>query len=155
MAADQNLPITGKDVSVEVTVGGIPVFVIDQVVMFTARRVTSRIDTKVIGVSGIKIDQEPEGGEGDFELAVNSGGSDDFIDAVDAAQRQRLPLSIQIVSTKKFRTGVARTHLYPCLKVDYEETTRRGQAVQAPSGGLAHVDEEPAQVALVRAAGVR
>lgn len=130
MAADTQLPITGKDVRAELLVAGVPILIADQCTMFTARRRVAEIETKVIGTSDVLIDQEPEGWEGDIEIAENRQGSDDFIDAVDAAQRARLPLSIQIVSTKNYRNGSSKTHIYPDIKVGYENTSRRGQAGQ-------------------------
>jgi len=130
MATDTQLPITGKDVRAELLVGGVPIKVADQVVNFTARRRTTRVETKPIGTSTVYVDQEPDGWEGELELAENRPGSEEFIDAVDAAQRARLPLAIQIVSTKNYRDGSSVTHIYPDVKVDFENTNRRGQSSQ-------------------------
>lgn len=128
MASDTQLPITGKDVRAELLVAGVPTKVADQVTNFSARRRTTRVETKPIGTSDVYIDQEPDGWEGELELAENRPGSEDFIDAVDAAQRNRLPMAIQIVSTKFYRDGSSKTHIYPDIKVDFESTSRRGQA---------------------------
>lgn len=130
MASDTQLPITGKDVRAEILVAGVPIKVADQVTMFTARRKTTKVETKPMGTSTVYIDQEPEGWEGDIEIAENRAGSEDFIDAIDAAQRARLPMAVQIVSTKFYRDGSSKTHIYPDIKVDYENTNRRGQASQ-------------------------
>lgn len=128
MAADTQIPVTGKDTRAELLVAGVPVAVADQIVNFSAKRRVSRIETKVIGSSDVYIDQEPEGWEGDMELAVNRPGADTFIDAVDAAQRLRVPMSIQIVVTTYYRDGSSKTHVYPDVKVDFDSTARRGSA---------------------------
>jgi len=143
MAADTQLPITGKDVRMELLVAGVPVSIQDQVTTFTKRRVTTKIETKVIGSSTKYIDQEPDGWEGEIEIAENRGGAETFIDAVDAAQRVRLPNSIQITETKFYRDGSSRSFQYPDVKVDFESTSRRGQTVQTRLSWMSGVARIP------------
>ena len=130
MAADTDLPISGKDVRMELLVSGVPQAVADQVTSFTERRRVTQIDTKPIGTSVVYIDQEPDGWEGDIEYAESTPALETFIDAVEAAQRARLPFSIQITRTKHYRDARSKTHMYPDVKVNFESSTRRGQAGQ-------------------------
>ena len=139
MAADIDLPISGKDVRMELLSLGVPVNVVDQVTNFTYRRKVTRIETKTIGTPVVYIDQEPDGWEGDMEFAESTPALEIFIDAVDNAQRLRLPFSIQITHTKFYRDGRSKSFLYPDVKVDFESTSRRGQAGQIRMGWVSGV----------------
>lgn len=130
MAADIDLPLSGKDVRMELLSLGVPLKVVTQVTNFTYRRRVTRIETKPIGTSVVYIDQEPDGWEGDIEFAEATPALESFIDAVDNAQRLRLPFAIQITDTKFYRDGRSKSFLYPDVKVEFESTNRRGQAGQ-------------------------
>lgn len=126
--ADQDLPISGKDTRLQFLVKGVPQAVTNQITSFTASRTVSEIMTKTIGSSTVFIDQEPEGWEGTFEVAAATVAIDDVMDAVDAAQRARLPNSLQLVDVTNYRNGTSNSWIYPDIKINYERTVRRTQA---------------------------
>lgn len=140
--SDQDLPTSGKDTRIQLMINGIPTVVVNQITNFSASRRVTEIETKPIGTSTVLIDQEPEGWDGTLELAQSTAAIDELIDAVDAAQRARIPNSIQIVDITNFRNGTSSAHMYPDIKIQYEKTVRRGQAtaVRIPwKTGLARI----------------
>lgn len=126
--ADQDLPVSGKDTRLQLLENGVPVAVTNQITNFNASRKVSQIETKPIGTSTVLIDQEPEGWEGTIELNPSTPSTSDLIDRIDAAQRARIPYSLQLVNTTNYRNGTSTSHMYPDVKVQYEESTQRGQA---------------------------
>lgn len=127
--ADQDNTITGKDVSIEMLVDGVPQSLSDKVLRFTERAMYQTIEQRHLGSSTVDIDKEPDGWEGELEISRKTGGLDDMIDAYNLARENRVPILILITCTKRFRDGTTRTHVYQDVKLDFSTDAQRGQAV--------------------------
>lgn len=127
--ADQDLTITGKDVSVEMVVDGVAMQLADKVVRFTEQARYQSQEVRHLGTSDVDIDKEPDGWEGELEISRKTGALDDFIDAYNFARANRVPVLIFITSTKRYRDGSTRTHTYIDCKVEFSTDNQRGQAV--------------------------
>lgn len=126
--ADQDLSITGRDVSIEMLVDGIPQKITDKVVSFETRPRYDTIEVKHLGTSDVDIDKEPTGWEGTVEVSRKTGALDDMINAYNLARRNRVPILISFVETVRFRDGTSRTYLYPDVKIEFGTSYTRGQA---------------------------
>lgn len=127
--ADQDLAITGKDVSVELLVNGLQQSIIDSVVRSTETAEYQEIETRHIGSNKVDIEREPDGWSGELEISRKSGQLDDFIDAYNLARRNRVPILIMLTVTKRYRDGTSRTHVYPDIKVNFGTDSARGSNV--------------------------
>lgn len=127
--ADQDLTITGKDVSVEMLVDAVPMKLADKVVRFTERAVYQRVESRHLGTSDVDIDTEPDGWEGEIEISRKTSALDDFVDAYNLARANRVPVLILITSTKRYRDGTSKTHTYLDCKIEFSTDAQRGQAV--------------------------
>jgi hypothetical protein len=127
--ADENLPLTGKDVFLDITLAGVPQGLGVQATSFVERARFEEIETRKLGTSEIDIDQVHVGWEGTIEFAQSGRGLEILIDAYIAARRGRLPVLLTITRTKNFRDGTSIPHTYPDVKITgFESASRRGQA---------------------------
>lgn len=138
--ADADLAITGKDVSVELLLNGIPVKIIDQVVRFTEKAEYQTIETRHIGSNNVDIEREPDGWSGEIEISRKTGDLDDMIDQYNLARRNRIPVLILITRTLKFRNGTSRTHVYADVKLDFGSDSARGSNVTTRVGWRSGVE---------------
>lgn len=127
--ADQDLAVTGKDVSVELLVAGVPAGFTDKVVRFTENAEYQENVVRHLGSTGKDIDLIPDGWSGDLEVSRKSGGLDDIIDAINLARRNNVPTLLLITRTIRFRDGTSRTHVYPDCKLKFSTESSRGQSV--------------------------
>jgi hypothetical protein len=125
---DQNLPSSGKDTKIVITVDGALKEVVDQVTNFTAKAIYDEIVTKPMGQSGSLVDKEFVGWEGDIELALNTAEVDEMMDLINAALIARIPLLLVITDTSHFRDGTSKTYTYPDVKLEYDARKKRGEA---------------------------
>ena len=132
--ADIDLPASGKDTSIRVVIDGVLKLLQDQVTRFTAKPTYDEIVTKPMGVSGSKIDKEFVGWEGSIELAVNTATLDEMMDAINAALIARVPVVINIVDTSHYRNATSKTYTYPDVKLDYDRSGQRGEAMKVTLG---------------------
>lgn len=128
MPADTQIPISGKDVRMELLQNGVPQAFTAQVVNFTETVRYSEIETKPIGTSDTYIDQDADGWEGEIELAQNSAQVELFIDLYDFNVRNRIPQNVTITRTKFFRDGTSNLKTYSFVRLNYSSTARRGSA---------------------------
>lgn len=128
MPADTLIPISGKDVRVELLLNGAPQNFTPQVVNFTEGPRYSEIETKPIGSSDVYIDQEADGWEGEIELAQNSAQVELFIDLYDFNVRNRIPQNVTITRSKFFRDGSSNLKTYSFVRLTPTSTSRRGSA---------------------------
>ncbi len=128
MPADTLIPISGKDVRMELLQNGVPQAFTAQVVNFTETVRYSEIETKPIGTSDTYIDQDADGWEGEIELAQNSAQVELFIDLYDFNVRNRIPQNVTITRTKFFRDGTSNLKTYSFIRLTYTSTSRRGSA---------------------------
>ncbi len=131
MAGDAQLPITGKDVSVELLVAGLPIAIVDQVTSFSARATSTKIETGVLGTDIMYQDHRPKGWNGECALALNRPAAGDFIDAYHAARRSGLVIAVLFKVQAKFRDGSSRLQTYRDLTIEWEETHTPGQVSTA------------------------
>lgn len=125
--ADTDLPSSGSDAQVRITVDGALAALVD-VTSTRIREITDEIITKPIGTQGSKIDHEFSHYEGELELAESGPGYQDIQDAVAQARANRVPVLINLVASTAPRDGQRRRHLYRDLKFNFEERAQRGSA---------------------------
>lgn len=124
------LPITGKNVKVELLVDGVPQKIIDQVIDFSEEERAQTVETQHLGTDDVQIRKLPMGWGGQITLSRKSGQIDDFIDAYDLALRNDMPTLISITSIKYFDDGTSRTHIYPdCTIEGISTSAQRSQNV--------------------------
>mgnify|MGYP001562527744 CR=1 FL=1 len=126
--ADIDLPVTGKDTKIVVTVDGALKLVADQVVGFDAEARYDEVTTKNLGVSGEKIDKELLGWGGTIELKAQAATLDEMIDVVNAALIARVPVLLSINDITTYRSGVVKAYTYPDVKLDFKASKRRADA---------------------------
>lgn len=129
--ADQDLPIEGKDVTVELTFLGAPQNVIRSITSFTETARYDTIETKHLGTTDVDIDKIPIGWQGEIVCSRETSQLDDFIDAWNLARRNRVPAIINITSTKRYRDGSSKTHTYLDCKVEFGSRASRGSASES------------------------
>ena len=125
--ADTDLPSSGSDAQVRVTVDGALVLLLD-VTSSRIREITDEIQTKPIGTQGSKIDHEFSHYEGELELAEAGSGAQDVQDIVAQARANRVPVLINITASTAYREGTRRRHLYRDCKFNFEQSVTRGSA---------------------------
>ena len=126
--ADIDLPVDGKDVVIMLMVNGAPVRIVDQITNFTMNDVYDRTEVKPLGTPDVLIDDTLIGHEGTIEVAVSRPTIDDFMNAVHANQRSRLPSSITIREQVRYRDGSVRTYQYLDVKLQKATTNVRAEA---------------------------
>lgn len=125
-----DLPITGKDVKIELIVNGVVQKIIDQVVNFSEDEASTTTETEHLGTDDVDVKKLPMGWRGEITLSRKRPGLDDFIDAYDLALRNNVPTLISITSTKYYADGSFRTHIYPdCVISGISTSAQRGQNV--------------------------
>lgn len=129
--ADQDLSIEGKDVTVELTFDGLPQAVIRSITSFTETARYDTIEVKHLGTTDVDIDKVPTGWQGEIVCSRETSQLDDFIDAWNLARRTRIPVLINITSTKKYRDGSSKTHTYIDCKVEFGSRSSRGSAAES------------------------
>lgn len=125
--ADTDLPVTGKDTSIVIIVGGTTQALFDQIEDFSAEQVVSTSIFRPLGTSTRKIDKEPEGYKGTFTVRTSTNAASLMEDILDAASRARLPTTVNIVRTTRYRNGTATTHIYRDCKLDFSSKMKRGE----------------------------
>lgn len=126
--ADIDLPSTGKDTQLSITVNGVVIRVADKITGFTADEEKDEIQTKLLGQSGSQRDQEFTGWKGTFNLAENTAEIDEMMDTIRAAQIARVPIDITINDTTYYRDGTSKTYAYPDCKLSISKSKKRGEA---------------------------
>lgn len=127
--ADEDLGITGKDVSWEIIVNGAPQGVIGAIANFTERSRYNTVEREHVGTTDTDIDKIPKGWEGDFEITSKRRTLEDAIDLYNASRRNRIPVNIVLHHTKRYRDGSTISHTYRQVQVEFETTGSRGNSV--------------------------
>ena len=123
-----NLPIKGKDVSVQLLVGG-GLRSVAHAIGFDEKPVYDETITKPLGRDGSLIDKNFTHWEGSIEFEETRGDLDDIIDEMHFARKNSLPYIINIVRTFSYRNGTSRSYTYPDCELDFEASSRRGESV--------------------------
>lgn len=127
--ADADLPISGKDVKVTITVDGVLKQVHDQVTNFTRKQVHDEIETKHLGKTGAMYDQVFVRWEGTIEFAESRKVLDDIVDALSVAREARVPVVINITELVHYRNMTSKKYTYPDVSIgDVESSAARGEA---------------------------
>lgn len=126
------LPITGKDVSVEVVVNGVPLKLTSSVVSFNEDEVFDMVETEHLGTDNVQVKKLPKGWRGEMTISRKSGNIDDFADAYNLALRNNVPVLIMITRVLRFSDNTSRTHVYPDVTISGLSTNaQRGQNVNS------------------------
>lgn len=127
--ADTDLTITGKDVQILIMLNGVPVGIVDAVVMFTVQKVIDTIEQKHLGTTKVNVDTEHAGYKGELEISNRDGAIDTMLDAMEAAAELRVPYKFSIRSVARYRNGTARPYTYPDCKItDASMSATRAEA---------------------------
>jgi len=125
-----NLPITGKNVKVELLFNGAVQKIIDTVLDFSEEERSQTVETEPLGTDDVEIRKLPKGWGGQITLSRKTAQIDDFIDAYNFALRNNIPVLISITSQKLFDDGTSRSHIYPDCVIDGISTSaQRSQNV--------------------------
>lgn len=129
--ADQDLGITGKDVSIELMLDGIPASLVDHVERFTETAMFQKAEFRPLGSSKLNLTNLPDGWGGEIEIDRHNGQMDVFIDAYRSALANRIPTSIVITSIKYYNDGSSKMHTYRNCELDFGTDVQRGQLVKS------------------------
>lgn len=128
---DESLPVTGKDVKIELLFNGFPQKLIDAVTNFTAEARSQDVETRHLGTTDVDVEQIPDGWAGEIEISRKSRQLDDFIDQYRFARANRIPTLILISVVTHFRDGTSVPHVYQDVKINFSGASRRGENVTA------------------------
>jgi hypothetical protein len=124
------LPITGKDVSVEVVVNGVPLKLTSKVVSYNEDEVADMVESEHLGTDNVQVKKLPKGWRGEMTVSRKDGNLDDFVDAYNLALRNNVPVVIMITRVQRYNDGTSRTHVYPEVTIAGLSTNaQRGQNV--------------------------
>jgi len=126
--ADTDLPISGKDTRVQMTVDGVLTNVHDAITKFDSKPVYDEIQTKHIGVSGSKIRKVFSHREGSIEMTISRGEFDDIIDAVTSARIAGIPMVINVTENITYTDNSNRSYVCPDVKLDFDRRTERASS---------------------------
>lgn len=129
MGSRNETPISGKDVTWEMIINGVPLGINGSVTNFSEEPTFDDIETKPLGSNTVDMDRIPTGYSGTFDIAVRDGSLEKAVDAYAAAQNARLPVDVVLTSTRRYRDGSSTSHTY--IKVVWSHTTegQRGEIV--------------------------
>lgn len=115
--SDTSLPISRKDVRIELVVDGVPTKIVDAITKFSANAMFETIESKYLGTTNVDVDTIPEGWRGDIEVNRKNGALDDMIDAYILARKNLIPVLLMIVEQVVYRDGTSATHVYVDVKI--------------------------------------
>lgn len=119
---------TGKDTAIQILVDGALKAVQDKVTRFSARARYDVVRVKGIGRTGESIDRTLVGWGGELEIAAGRAEVDELMDVIHAAGLNRVPVSVQVADTTRYRDGSSKGYLYPGVTLELETRTQRGEA---------------------------
>lgn len=126
--ADEDLPISGKDVRIELFYDGAVQGLVNHVQSFTEEPIYSEITSKPIGSSVEYVDQEHDGWQGEIELLEASPQVQEFLDAYNFCVRNRIPQQVFVHRTTHYRDGRSNSRTYVNVKIaGASRQVRRGQ----------------------------
>ena len=127
--ADDDLGITGKDVTWEMLIDGAPQGIVGEITNWTERARFDTVERKHVGTTDVDIDKIPIGWEGDFEITAKDGVLEDAVDAYIAAKKARVPINTVFHVVKRYRDGSSRRHTYRQCQWEFETTGSRAESV--------------------------
>ncbi len=128
--ANQDVGHTGEDVSIDITLNGDSIEIVDAVTEFSVDPVTTDIIRKHLGNTRRDIDKVYEGWEGSMTITAKSRAVVDMLDALIAARAARVPAEITLTVTSLFRNGEVKTDTYVCVVLELSESARRDEVVE-------------------------
>lgn len=126
--ADQDLPVTGKDIRVQVVVNGQLVITSSQATAFEDSDDNEEIVTKPLGTSRRFIDRIFEGHSGSITFANSAPDLELIRDEINTARTLRLPIIVNVTRRIFYRNADSVAHTYSDLKVDFSSSDSRGEA---------------------------
>lgn len=115
--ASTDLPVTGKDAKIVLTVGGVLQTIANAVVSHSAEPIINVVQTKPLGTSRVKKDAEYQGWKGEVEANNETSTIDEILDALDAASRTRAIIVVNLTETTYYRNGTSSTYTYPNITI--------------------------------------
>lgn len=120
-------PISGRDVALQLLLNGALVSVTDDVQNFTVDAKFDKMEAKLIGENGRRLQSEPIGWGGEFEIVITGATTQEFIDTYRAYKQLRLPALIQITQTDKYNDYTSKSYMYTGVELfGFNSTIRRG-----------------------------
>lgn len=124
--SDIDLPVTGKDIRLQLLVGGALVLVSDEVTEFEDSDENETIVTKPLGTSRRMVDKVHEGHSGTITLANARATIELLRDSINAARRNRVPVLVNVTRRIFYRDGSTIGHTYRDIKIDFSSSDSRG-----------------------------
>lgn len=129
MSADTSNPITGKDAKITLLSDGVLVEIQDAVTNFESEPQYETVETKPLGSTAVLHDATHIGWRLQVEVSMVGKEIDEFLDAVHAASKLRVPLTIAAQESISYRDGTSKRYTYVNLKLTgAPKQLRRGDA---------------------------
>jgi len=128
--SDENLGMTGKDVTVEMTIDGVPFQIAGAITNLEETPQFADVDRKHLGTPDVDVDKVPTGWEGSMTVTAKTPAVADALDAYRAARRNRIPVAVSIDVQQNFRNGEVRNYTYICVQFTADTKTARDDAVE-------------------------
>lgn len=129
MPADTSNPITGKDAKITLLSDGVLVEIQDAVTNFESEPQYETVETKPLGSTAVLHDATHIGWRLQVEVSMVGKEIDEFLDAVHAASKLRVPLTIAAQESISYRDGTSKRYTYVNLKLTgAPKQLRRGDA---------------------------
>jgi len=127
--SDSELGLTGKDVTVEMMIDGLPLGLNGKVTDFSETPRFATNTRRHLGTTQVDIDKIPAGWEGTFEITSKDGSVEDALDAWRLARANRVPISTQLAVVRRYRNQTSRTHVYQCVQWEMETNVQRDESM--------------------------
>lgn len=129
--ADEDNALTGKDVTVTMSINGVGTFELDGAVTnFEENAQFDDVIRKHLGTNRRDIDKVPTGWDGSITVSAKSPGVEDALDAYIAAREARIPVRITIDVQRIYRSGRVRAYTYNEVQFGADVRSAREDAVE-------------------------
>lgn len=120
-------PISGRDVGLKLLLNGALVAFTDDIQNFTVDAKFDKMEAKIIGENGRRLQSEPIGWGGEFEIVITGSSTQEFIDTYRSYKLLRLPAIVQLTHTDKYNDYTSKSYLYVGVELfGFNSTIRRG-----------------------------
>jgi len=128
--SDLDLAMTGKDISLELVINGIPIEISDAVVSFDETPVFDDVIRKHIGTNNRDIDKIPVGWDGNIVISAKTRAVENALDAYITSRINRIPVNASITVVKRFRNGQVKVDTYVNVQFSVDSRVAREDAVE-------------------------
>lgn len=127
---DDDLGMTGKDVSWEMILDGAPQALSGKITDFSETARFATVTKRPLGTIEVEIDKVPAGWEGEFTYTAKNADLETALDLYRTARGSRVPTTVELTSTKRYRDGTSVTHTYRNVQWEMSTSGRRDEAVE-------------------------